>query len=855
MSQPEQNEKKNVFGNLRERMKNRGKANEAAPTPAAPVNPFEDDLDPNQSLSYDESKRKVLEPKLAALGFSLPANPADPEFAQLIGNLRRADPALAVQVQGMVKNDILDQDDEFMRETAAEANRGAAVKDAVRNVLYVPNDQGEMVLNRNIIFGALALTALGLFSLANIQPGGGTKEASASAAATQQDTGVRVQNADGSTTVTYANGDVATEQADGTVVLRKASGDIVTTAPDGTVTTDYTDGRQLVTLPDGSSEERSTTGAVTMRDPQGNVTGTRPPVTVAENVAAKDVVSGNEEQVTITEPAKTVSGPQVAPTKQTNPQILTSEQVNGTTDPADPLDPATTASGQASGQTPQTPEVSSAAPPYTPDYTAQSTPNYGYSKEPEDETGNYNDGQVQLSYADPTQTTQTTPSSPQSTTPASTGVSAAQPTYSTAAPTTTATAPQTSRQSSSSDNRSGSAAYTPNLPSYSASTGTSSGTAGEAQPNVVYQPATPSVSSVTGPSTAGTNTPQTAATYTAPLPQASTQPSAQRGGLTVIGAASSSAGSSANGSSNGGSSGSSASGGSGQAYVYRAQQAQTPRTTRPAQSSTRGNQRSGVYRPGGSGQQGGTGTAQPDPAASEAASETGRSSGTKVLQASQTIDGYQYESFSFPPNGTAPTPTQSTGQSTNAPISSAPVVTAPSPYKVGQRMAARMETGIIIATQQGSSDATPVFAKTADGTIWLSDGATLNSAKRMRIVFTRAILPDGTVVAVNAQAYTRSGNPGLEPTYQGNSPTLGNDLVRAAVSGVSEYVDAKLQATRTTNTQFSQTVERQAPTLWESVAGNTARLFRLPQENVTFVTTAYIQQGEQFVIVNGQVTQ
>ncbi|MFC3605987.1 hypothetical protein ACFOLM_23930 [Deinococcus soli (ex Cha et al. 2016)] len=174
----------------------------------------------------------------------------------------------------------------------------------------------------------------------------------------------------------------------------------------------------------------------------------------------------------------------------------------------------------------------------------------------------------------------------------------------------------------------------------------------------------------------------------------------------------------------------------------------------------------------------------------------------------------------------------------------------PSPYRLGQRVLARLETGVYVAQGAGTL---PIYASTQDGTLWRGT-ISLDRTKRVLITFDRAVLKDGQEVEVQAAAYNLDGTPGLKAQYRDIAPTLANDLIRSAVSGVKDYVDAKLQATTTsTSAGGAVTVQRQVPTIWESVAGSATGIFQLPATQGTFVTVAQIPVGEQFALVYGPV--
>ncbi|MFC6662624.1 hypothetical protein [Deinococcus multiflagellatus] len=199
--------------------------------------------------------------------------------------------------------------------------------------------------------------------------------------------------------------------------------------------------------------------------------------------------------------------------------------------------------------------------------------------------------------------------------------------------------------------------------------------------------------------------------------------------------------------------------------------------------------------------------------------------------------------------GAPPQPTTLLAYAANNKVEGEAPATA-SPYRLGQRVLATLETGVYVAQGGGTL---PIYASTQDGTLWRGT-VSLDRTKRVLIVFDRAVLRDGTEVEVQASAYNLDGTPGLVAQYRDIAPTLANDLIRSAVSGVRDYVDAKLQATSTTtSTGGAVTVERQVPTIWESVAGSATGIFQLPTTQNTFVTVAQIKVGMQFALVYGPV--
>ena len=174
------------------------------------------------------------------------------------------------------------------------------------------------------------------------------------------------------------------------------------------------------------------------------------------------------------------------------------------------------------------------------------------------------------------------------------------------------------------------------------------------------------------------------------------------------------------------------------------------------------------------------------------------------------------------------------------------------PYRTGQYLRAKLETGVVLpvaATQDDTGPTQYVYARTQDGTLWLGTPK-ISATKRITLTFQQAVMRDGSEVQVNAVGYHLDGTPGLQTAWQDVAPTLANDLIRSSLTGVRDYAEAKIQATKTTtNANGSTTVERQVPTIWESVAGAATGVFQLPQTQNTFVTVARLNVGQDFVIV------
>lgn len=763
--------------------------------------------------TYDPSQRELLEPQLKAMNLSLPDDPDSEEFKDLLNRVRQESPALSAAVQGMVRDNTLDENNAIMAAAEKNARRHNAPAENLRKVFMTTNANGEPVFNKNaamVTAGTLGLLLFAGIAMYNPSSGATTKKTE-----TSDTTGKTVTNPDGTTTTTYPDGSSLTKKPDGSQVVKKPSGEVLTQTPDGVVTTTFPDGHTMVKAADGTSVETLADGSKVTRDAAGNVVSTTPPVdATTPNVPV--ATSAQSLQATTTGSDTQAAAPLDNGYQSTPP-------VTG--------DPYAAGSGAGSAAPPSAAETASGITPVGASGASAS----GSSADPYAgtpyEAGIYNptDAEIAAGYT------------PGKTTPKT--------------------------QAASGD--SGPVMLAP----------LSSPSAAEAAGGLTSSP-----SSATFPASVVPGTATAGAQVQTPVPVQLTvyrrgqaqQAQASSGGATAA-AGNTSGDAQENGTQGGGntSTAAGAGGGSG-AVAFRKTPIIAVQMLRASSANSAPN--------------GATGGSAAAPASASATSDQGTATGSMIafkksssaVNVTRIMRPVTPATASIPQTG-VPDDTQSA--SSDAPLaassdtgsapssllaytarngspsddgapgdttltargsSSTPAVA--SPYRLGQRVMAILETGVYVA--QGG-DTLPVYASTQDGTLWRGT-VSLDRTKRVMITFDRAVLRDGTEVEVQAAAYNMDGTPGLKAQYRDIAPTLANDLIRSAVSGVRDYVDAKLQATSTTtSTGGAVTVERQVPTIWESVAGSATGIFQLPTTQNTFVTVAQISVGAQFALVYG----
>lgn len=173
---------------------------------------------------------------------------------------------------------------------------------------------------------------------------------------------------------------------------------------------------------------------------------------------------------------------------------------------------------------------------------------------------------------------------------------------------------------------------------------------------------------------------------------------------------------------------------------------------------------------------------------------------------------------------------------------------SPSPtnaFAPGQRIPARLATAVL-AVEKGS---VPVLAE-SEGTLWIGV-ATLTDSKRIEIAFNQ-VVQHGQAVPIQALAFDIQGVPGLEATIEEQAPSLASDMLRAAMSGISTYVQGLAQAGTSTVLPGGGAVQnKEAPPLGITLLGEVGKLFALPQGQAMVVRLARVARDTPIQIVVG----
>lgn len=198
------------------------------------------------------------------------------------------------------------------------------------------------------------------------------------------------------------------------------------------------------------------------------------------------------------------------------------------------------------------------------------------------------------------------------------------------------------------------------------------------------------------------------------------------------------------------------------------------------------------------------------------------------------------------PQGNAAPQANSTPQAAPA-EASAPQNEVPTvPYVMGQQIKAQLTVALV--TVEGAQSL-PVYAQGEDGSIWAGT-YTLDASKRINISFNKVSMK-GKTFTVNASAFSLDGYPMLEARFADKAPTIAQDLMRAALSGVQTYADKKLNQQTVTISGNNVVAQAAEPNLLTAIAGNAASLFKLPQNQNTIVSVASLDKGTRFLIVYG----
>lgn len=247
----------------------------------------------------------------------------------------------------------------------------------------------------------------------------------------------------------------------------------------------------------------------------------------------------------------------------------------------------------------------------------------------------------------------------------------------------------------------------------------------------------------------------------------------------------------------------------------------------------------------------------PNPAASPADSGVGSAAGQGVQEGQEirqigglsvimprgsTGSGAQAQ----PSAGSAVTGSAATGTAVNA---QAQGVTF-GPYRPYQTISARLQTATLVLEQ--SKYNLPVIAVSSDGRKWVGT-ASVGGAQRVYLAFNQMIdLDQKTVLPVPAAAYDAAGAPGIQGSGQDLAPDLVRNLLRNAATGVRDFAQGQLNASKTTvQPNGNVVVEKAAPNLWTMVGSRALSVFDLPTNTQTFTRATYLPAGTPIVLMVG----
>jgi hypothetical protein len=166
------------------------------------------------------------------------------------------------------------------------------------------------------------------------------------------------------------------------------------------------------------------------------------------------------------------------------------------------------------------------------------------------------------------------------------------------------------------------------------------------------------------------------------------------------------------------------------------------------------------------------------------------------------------------------------------------------PYPPGTKLNATLLTGVLAVP--GNQDF-PVIANLEDGGIVFGK-ATLDATMRIQVRFLE-VAKYGRSNFVSAQALDLRGYPGLSGDVREEAPDVVNNLLRAAVGGVSGYVEALAKSGTTSFANGTTSVSTQAPNLGWSILGNIANLFQVPNDQRALVKVVELKPDSPLTVL------
>jgi hypothetical protein len=198
-----------------------------------------------------------------------------------------------------------------------------------------------------------------------------------------------------------------------------------------------------------------------------------------------------------------------------------------------------------------------------------------------------------------------------------------------------------------------------------------------------------------------------------------------------------------------------------------------------------------------------------------------------------------------PPSGQAPPPSPLVPEQTQTPPASpAPQAQQGYPYQPGKTLTARLN--VKLAVVEGSES--PAVLEGADGSIWAGK-ARLGPLARVMIELDTLYL-GGRSYRVRAYAYDQDRQLGLTAKVEEQSPSLAQDVLRASVGALGQYVDLLSKQTQVTQLPGGGVVQSQtAPPLEMVILGSVGRLFALPEDRKSLVRVGQVEAGKEVQIL------
>jgi hypothetical protein len=202
--------------------------------------------------------------------------------------------------------------------------------------------------------------------------------------------------------------------------------------------------------------------------------------------------------------------------------------------------------------------------------------------------------------------------------------------------------------------------------------------------------------------------------------------------------------------------------------------------------------------------------------------------------------GFLQGQASSTPSGQASPPSPSAlGQTQTPPASPAPQAQQSYPYQPGKTLTARLN--VKLAVVEGSES--PAVLEGADGSIWVGK-AKLGPLARVMVELDTLYL-GGKSYKVRAYAYDQDRQLGLMAKVDEQSPSLAQDVLRASVAALGQYVDLLSKQTQVTQLPGGGVAQSQtAPPLEMVILGNVGRLFALPEDRKSLVRVGQVEAGK-----------